>query len=48
VVRDNRYCWTSADGSQPAPWFAEYGSLLVSNNVRDCAIDPDTLRVDLP
>ena len=48
VVRDNRYCWTNNDGSQPSPWF-HAGSLLTrANNVKDCGIDPDILRITLP
>lgn len=48
TVRDNRYCWTNENGSQPAPWFTEYGSLTVTSNVKDCSINPATLRVTLP
>jgi hypothetical protein len=47
TVRDNRYCWTNNDGSQPSPWFSAYGSLTVTNNTRDCSIDPSGLRVPL-
>ena len=48
TVRDNRYCWTNSDGSQASPWFDQYGSLTVTNNVRDCSIDASALRVVLP
>lgn len=48
VVRDNRYCWTNDNGSQPTPWFSAYGSLVLTNNVKDCSIDPSTLRIVWP
>lgn len=46
VIRDNRYCWTNNDGSQPAPWMHQNPSgMVLTNNVRDCSIDPATLRI---
>jgi uncharacterized protein YkwD len=47
VVRDNRYLWTNDDLSQPTPWFSGYGSLSVSNNVKDATLDPKALEVVL-
>jgi hypothetical protein len=48
TVRDNRYCWTNADGSQPSPWLHPGGSgLTLTNNVRDCSLEAASLRVSL-
>jgi hypothetical protein len=47
VVRDNRYFWTNDDGSQPTPWFSGYGSMVLTNNVKDSTIDPKALEVVL-
>lgn len=47
TVSGNRYCWTNDNGSMPAPWFAQYGSMVLTNNTADCSIDPLTLRVPL-
>ena len=47
VVRDNRYCWTNDTGTQPTPWFDAYGSLTLTNNVKDCSINPTAMRVVL-
>lgn len=47
VVRDNRYRWINEDGSEPSPWFSGYGSLQVTNNIRDTSLDPESLRVTL-
>jgi uncharacterized protein YodC (DUF2158 family) len=47
VVHDNRYRWFKADGTEPAPWFSGYGSLVATNNVKDTTLTPATLAVVL-
>lgn len=47
VVKDNRYYWTNNDGTHPSIWFSGYGSMVLTNNVMDPSIDPNTLRITL-
>lgn len=48
VVKDNRYRFIKGDGSEGAPWIHPGGSgLVLTNNVRDMALTPTSLKVVL-
>jgi len=47
VVRDNRYRWINANGSEPAPWFYGGGNLTVTGNIRDTTLTPAALRISM-